>query len=101
MTFRPPEPITAEQIKDIVKEAWQELQPVGRGTVATEMPPKHETDDSDYLKAGQVAHKLNCSVRHVWRLVASGEFPKPIRLKRATRWRAVDVDEYLDRKSKG
>ena len=49
------------------------------------------------LTIKQVAELLASSVRHVWRLIASGQLPKPIHVGRAARLFLVDVEHYLER----
>lgn len=45
----------------------------------------------------EVAGRLRCSTRTVWRYVAQGLLPEPIRLSSQKRlWRASDVQKVLD-----
>ena len=60
------------------------------------------TGDTDELASVKlldvrtVAKLLSVHQRTVWRLVASGELPQPIRLGTKTvRWRLSDLEEYL------
>jgi len=49
------------------------------------------------LTVKAVANLLGVSVRLVWRLVAGGRFPQPIRLgARTVRWRARDIAEHIE-----
>jgi predicted DNA-binding transcriptional regulator AlpA len=49
------------------------------------------------LTPAQVADRLAISPRTLWRLVASGAFPQPIRYNRKLiRWRSTAVAAYLD-----
>jgi excisionase family DNA binding protein len=49
------------------------------------------------LTSQQVAEKLSMSVRTLWRLVASGRFPQPIRYNRKlVRWKNSDVMRYIE-----
>jgi excisionase family DNA binding protein len=50
------------------------------------------------LSAPEVAGCLGIGVRTVWRLVATGELPAPVRLPgtRATRWRRADLDRFVE-----
>ncbi len=51
---------------------------------------------SDLLRVEEVAHRLSVSIRTVWRLVARGEAPAPIRLSRKlVRFRADDLERYI------
>jgi predicted DNA-binding transcriptional regulator AlpA len=47
------------------------------------------------LRAVDVATLLAISVRCVWRLVASGDLPRPIKLGGSTRWRACDLEAFI------
>jgi predicted DNA-binding transcriptional regulator AlpA len=50
----------------------------------------------DLLTSQQVADRLSISVRTLWRLVARGSFPPPIRYSRKlVRWKTVEVDRYV------
>ncbi|MFM7150534.1 MAG: helix-turn-helix transcriptional regulator [Gemmataceae bacterium] len=54
--------------------------------------------EPDLLTSRQVAEHLSMSVRTVWRLVASGKFPAPIRYNRKlVRWKADEVARHLER----
>ena len=56
----------------------------------TEMSP-------ELLTSQQVAEKLSVSVRTVWRLVASGRFPQPVRYNRKlVRWKNSEVMRYIE-----
>ena len=53
--------------------------------------------DQDLLTSQQVADRLAVSVRTLWRLIARGEFPQPIRYNRKlVRWKSGDVEQYID-----
>lgn len=48
------------------------------------------------LNVREVAGRLGLSVRTIWRLAKDPSFPRPINVaKKATRWRADEVDVYL------
>jgi len=49
------------------------------------------------LTLGQVAEVLSGSVRTVWRLVARGELPAPVKVGRSARLCLSDVEAYLER----
>jgi excisionase family DNA binding protein len=52
---------------------------------------------AELLTSQQVAEKLAVSVRTLWRLVASGKFPQPVRYNRKlVRWKTVDVSRYIE-----
>jgi excisionase family DNA binding protein len=48
----------------------------------------------------EVATILKVSKRTVWRLVASGELPQPIRFGRNVRWKLEDVEAWIEGLSK-
>jgi predicted DNA-binding transcriptional regulator AlpA len=49
-----------------------------------------------FLSVGQVGKMLGVCQRTVWRWVARGLFPEPVRYsRRIVRWRAEDVADYL------
>jgi excisionase family DNA binding protein len=51
----------------------------------------------DLLTSQQVADRLSVSVRTLWRLVARGIFPQPIRYNRKlVRWKAAEVNRYIE-----
>lgn len=64
--------------------------------------PKVELDSSlKLLKAEDVATLLGISMRSLWRFRSTGVIPAPIRIgERTLRWRAQDIQEYLDRQSR-
>ena len=49
------------------------------------------------LTAGQVGELLGLSARAVWRLLASGALPRPVKLGRATRWRRREIEAWCER----
>jgi excisionase family DNA binding protein len=55
------------------------------------LPPVH-----DLLTARQVADRLCISVRTLYRLLAQGELPQPVRYNRKlVRWKSSDIDRYI------
>jgi excisionase family DNA binding protein len=53
--------------------------------------------DKDLFTPREVAAKLSVSVRTLWRMLARGEVPEPIRYnRRLVRWKARDLQTYLD-----
>ena len=62
------------------------------------MTMKAETSErAELLTSQQVAERLAMSVRTLWRLVAAGRFPQPVRYNRKlVRWKSVEVDRYID-----
>jgi predicted DNA-binding transcriptional regulator AlpA len=58
---------------------------------------KIETAAPELLTSQQVAGRLAMSVRTLWRLVAVGKFPPPVRYNRKlVRWKSADVTRYID-----
>ena len=49
----------------------------------------------ELLNLNQVCAKLNLSRRSVYRLKDAGRMPQPLRLGRALRWRAADLEEWI------
>jgi excisionase family DNA binding protein len=51
----------------------------------------------ELLTAQEVAYRLSIGVRTLYRLVQRGEFPPPVRQgPRMVRWKAADVQRYID-----
>ena len=51
----------------------------------------------ELLTSRQVASRLSVSVRTIWRLVAAGKFPQPVRYSRKlVRWKTADVRRYIE-----
>ena len=49
------------------------------------------------LRRKQLENQLNLSRSSIYKMIADGTFPKPIRLgRRAVGWRVEDVQEWLD-----
>lgn len=44
-----------------------------------------------------VAARLLASTRKIWRLVAEGEFPKPVKVGRSVRWFESDIARYQEK----
>ena len=49
----------------------------------------------ELLNVKDVAARLRISQRQVWKLLASGRIPVPVRLSRSVRWRADDIDQWV------
>lgn len=45
----------------------------------------------------ELARRFGVSPRSVFRLVASGELPPPVKVGRCARWFQADIQTYLDR----
>jgi excisionase family DNA binding protein len=51
----------------------------------------------ELLTSQQVANRLAVSVRTLWRLVAAGKVPQPVRYNRKlVRWKADEVTRYIE-----
>ncbi|WP_345783024.1 helix-turn-helix transcriptional regulator [Coraliomargarita parva] len=49
------------------------------------------------LRIEELIERLSISRRSIYRLIADGEFPRPIPIGRAARWCLSDVENYLER----
>lgn len=55
-----------------------------------------ETDSTMLLTVNQVAQMLGCSVRHVWRMADSGEFPRPVAIGvKLKRWPRTTIEQWI------
>ena len=53
-------------------------------------------DDGQVLRRTDVAKRVGLSRATIYRMISRGEFPPPIQLsRRATGWRAEDIEEWL------
>jgi excisionase family DNA binding protein len=53
-------------------------------------------DKQDHLiTIRDVSSRLNLSTRAVYRLIAAGEFPRPVKVGGATRFYASDLENFL------
>ena len=50
----------------------------------------------ELMTVRDLAARLKISSRQIWKLSASGRLPKPVRLARSVRWRASDIQEFID-----
>lgn len=58
--------------------------------------PERKTG-AELLTSQQVAERLSVSVRTLWRLVAAGKFPQPVRYNRKlVRWKTTEVARYIE-----
>ena len=51
--------------------------------------------DCQLLDVRDVAALLKVSVRQIWKLVASGRLPQPVRLGRSVRWLSADIGLFV------
>jgi predicted DNA-binding transcriptional regulator AlpA len=47
------------------------------------------------LNIDDVAERLRLSRRSVWKLVAVGKLPKPVKVLAASRWKKTDIDVFI------
>ena len=47
------------------------------------------------------ATMLSISRRTVWKMIACGDLPKPLRVRGSRRLKVSDIDEYIDKLSEG
>ncbi len=47
------------------------------------------------LKAKAVADTCGLSVRQIWKLASSARLPRAVRIGRSVRWRADDIDRWI------
>ncbi|MBC8355098.1 MAG: helix-turn-helix domain-containing protein [Planctomycetes bacterium] len=57
--------------------------------------PTPAVEPTALLDVRSVAARLDCSVRHVYRLSDSSRMPKPVRLGALVRWRADELDRWI------
>ncbi|MBP3959448.1 HK97 family phage prohead protease [Gemmata sp. G18] len=55
------------------------------------------SSDPNALDTAAVAKRLNCHVITIRRLVAAGRFPQPFGVGSRPRWRAADIDRWIER----
>ena len=59
-----------------------------------------DTESITLLCVEQVAHFLGVHKRTVWRMVAAGELPDPIRFgTKVVRWRLSDLQQHISQMS--
>lgn len=52
--------------------------------------------ETTLLTSAQVAKRVNVAIRTLWRLVAAGKFPQPVRYNRKlVRWKSEAIDKYI------
>ncbi len=47
-----------------------------------------------FISIEDLAKRYSCSIRHIYRLVAGGNFPPPLKLGKLTRWPLSKVLEH-------
>ena len=58
-------------------------------------PSQEHTTTTALLNIGDVASLLNCSARHVYRLVDTRRIPQPIKLGAILRWVKADFEQWI------
>lgn len=64
-----------------------------------ERPATSEAPASPLLTVQEVAARMNVSMDTVYRLVRLGLLKKPIKLLRSSRWKASDIDDYINQQA--
>ncbi len=55
-------------------------------------------DEERFLKVGEVALCFGLSAREIWRRVAAGRFPKPMKLgPKSTRWSGAELANHMQK----
>ena len=44
----------------------------------------------------EISELVKVSRRQIWKLLAMGKLPAPIRLGRSVRWRRTDIDKWIE-----
>jgi len=52
--------------------------------------------DAKLLDVRSVAERLSVSPRAVWKWCSAGRLPAPVRIGRSVRWRATDLDRFIE-----
>lgn len=53
------------------------------------------TDTQNLLTVGEVAERLHVSVRSLWRMAATGQFPPGLKIGRSVRWSNERVLDWI------
>ena len=64
-------------------------------TQDTRQAPHPKASTSALLHIRDVAAQLNCSTRHVYRLVDTRRIPQPIKLGALLRWGRSDFEQWI------
>ena len=51
----------------------------------------------ELLTVREVAARLKVSTRQIFKLAASGQLPRPVKVGGSTRWRSTDIEEFIER----
>lgn len=52
--------------------------------------------EATLVNANKLAEMLSVSVRHIWRMKASGKLPKPVWFGKCVRWRLDDINLFIE-----
>ena len=65
----------------------------------TDKEKKEKPADTEerLLDLKEVGERLGVSVRTVWRMIAAGELPRPVRVRRAPRLLLSEIGAYIER----
>lgn len=53
------------------------------------------TETCRMMSVRDIAHRLNCSTRTVYRLADSGRMPRPIKVGRLVRWKTEIIERWF------
>jgi excisionase family DNA binding protein len=67
-----------------------------RSTTGTASPALIQLEER-LMKVDEVAFMLGVSPRSIWRLIASGEFPNRVKIRRCVRLPGCDIQAYLEK----
>ena len=48
------------------------------------------------LRISDVQQRVNLTRSHIYRLMATGDFPQPLKFGRASRWRSDELDAWVE-----
>jgi len=51
---------------------------------------------TELLRPKDVAQRLQISQRQIYLLLGSGQMPQPFKIGRQNRWRAADIETYIE-----
>jgi predicted DNA-binding transcriptional regulator AlpA len=58
-------------------------------------PTQHSLAPPELLSAQAVSRMLGIGTRSLWRYIAAGKVPRPVRIGRAVRWRRLELDDWI------
>lgn len=60
------------------------------------LDPTDAVEPALLLDVRETAALVGMSARWLWRAVSAGDFPTPIKIGRATRWRRCEVEAWVE-----